>query len=43
MTFAGLDPEQVRQHHPKVVFVDDRNKPAGTSDTDPTDASGGLL
>lgn len=43
MTFAGLDPDQVRTHHPMVVFVDDENRPAGTAHSDETDERGGLL
>lgn len=27
MSYASMTPEEVKDHHPKVVFVDDNNKP----------------
>ncbi|HVE92236.1 MAG TPA: aspartate 1-decarboxylase [Actinomycetota bacterium] len=46
MTFAGFDQEEVAGHHPRVVFVDDGNHPAGTAGDDSGDSgegAGGLL
>lgn len=30
MSFAGFDPEEARRHAPRVVFVDEENRPTGS-------------
>lgn len=38
MSFAGFDPEEARHHTPRVVFVDEENRPTG-SGHDPGEAA----
>lgn len=37
MSFAGFDPEEARHHTPRIVFVDEENRPTG-SGHDPGEA-----
>lgn len=38
MSFAGFDPDEARRHSPRVVFVDEGNRPIG-SGHDPGEAA----
>ncbi len=35
MTFAGLDATEMRSHQPRVIFVDERNRPTSVQAADP--------
>ena len=45
MTFAGLDPAEIRAHRPKIVYLDERNRivGSGSEDVADDDLPGGAL